>query len=468
MLSLPSVLAQGYDIKVTVEGTKDTTAILGYYMLDKQYLLDTVHSQNGVFHFQGEEPLNQGHYLVVFPPDNTYFPLMINDDQQFEVQTSEDDYTVSMKVKGSKQNTNYYKYVQYLATLRPQADSLRAILADSTLSKEKQDKTAKALDKLDESVQKLQNGYIKKDPKGSFALLLKSTMEPDIPEFEGSDEEIQQKRYRYYRSHYFDNLGLDNERALRSNYLAKKLDNYLDKMIPQIPDTINQEIDMMLQKMEPQQETWKYYLSRFFNKYANSKIVGMDAVYVHLADKYYATGKADWVDSVTVQKIVDNAERLKPILIGKKAPDIELTKRDGGKVKLHDIQSPYTVLFFFDPECSHCKKQTPVAIEFAKKFVDKGVKVVTVCSKVAPNQKECWNYNDEKEGMNKYMLNTIDPYNRSRFRRKYDIFAFPQIFVLDENKKILSKRIGATQLEDVLTRLIDMKERQALEKAKDR
>ena len=55
-------------------------------------------------------------------------------------------------------------------------------------------------------------------------------------------------------------------------------------------------------------------------------------------------------------------------------------------------------------------------------------------------------------------FNTVDPYHRSRYKTVYDIRSTPQIYVLDTDKTILSKRIGAEQLPEVIDHILEVKE----------
>ena len=153
----------------------------------------------------------------------------------------------------------------------------------------------------------------------------------------------------------------------------------MNKLTPQNPDSMIISIDYLLERMKPAEETFKYYLIYFLNKYANSKVVGQDAIYVHLVDKYYKTGMAPWTEEEQLAKIIDNADRLKPILIGNKARDITTQDRNGQFHKLHKIDSKYTIVYFWAPDCGHCKKMTPHLIEFNEKFSSKGVQTMTIC-----------------------------------------------------------------------------------------
>ena len=51
-------------------------------------------------------------------------------------------------------------------------------------------------------------------------------------------------------------------------------------------------------------------------------------------------------------------------------------------------------------------------------------------------------------------LNTIDPYHRSKYKTTYDIKTTPQIYLLDKDKIIVSKRLSAEQIPDILDELL--------------
>ncbi|MBI5914054.1 MAG: TlpA family protein disulfide reductase, partial [Bacteroidetes bacterium] len=242
--------------------------------------------------------------------------------------------------------------------------------------------------------------------------------------------------------------------------------HYVDKMTVQHPDSLNIAIDYVLEKMRPAEETFKFYLIHFLNQFAKSTIVGMDGVYVHIAQKYYKSGLAPWTEEDQLKKIVENADRLEPLLIGKVAPNIEMQTQEGTKIWLHDFQSPLTVLFFWDPECGHCKKSMPEMVKFAKDFKDRGVAVFAICTKLATRDDQgnlslkeidsCWSTIQERE-MDVF-FNAVDPYHRSRYKTLYDIKTTPQIYVLDTDKTILSKRLGADQLPEVVDHILKVKQ----------
>ncbi|MCB0560135.1 MAG: redoxin domain-containing protein [Lewinellaceae bacterium] len=452
----------GHQISIELKNYDEPQLFLGYHYGDKQYLQDTVEKNKaGFFVFEGEEPLSPGVYLVVMAPDNKYFQLLVTDEEQnFKVFVNAENPTQEIRFENAPDNQLFYEYLSFLEEKKPMADQLAEQITaaeDDSQRKALQDKRSK----IDEEVKDFQASLIRRKPGSLTAAIIKANLPLDTPEFEGTEEEIQLKRWRYSQDHYFDNLDLGDPRMLRTPFLFQRVDYFVHKLQVQHPDTISWAIDQVLERMKPAEETFKYYLIHFLNEYAKSNIVGMDAVYVHLVNKYYATGMAPWTDEEQLEKIIENAKALEPLLIGKIAPNIKLQKRDGSPIELYDVESEYTILYFWRYDCGHCKKSTPFMKEFYEKYKDKGVKIVAVCAKFTDEIPDCWKYIDDNEIGD--WLHTVDEYHRSRFMTVYNIKSTPQLYILDRNKEILSKRIGAEQLEEVMDKIIEMREKEGKE-----
>ena len=445
----------GYQIAVEVDNYEPDTLLLGFYYGEKQYLKDTAVRKKDRFVFSGEEELDPGVYLLILQPDNSFVQINLNRGKQdLRIKFDAQDPTSSMQVKGDPDNTAFYEYLRFLEKQRPAADALRKALEEEGLSDADKAARQKELEELNRTVKDYQDEVIAKHPGTLTAQLIRAYQELEIPKFEGEDEkEVQIKRYRYFIEHYFDGLDYRDERLVRTPFLFPKVNDFVTKHTVQHPDSISQAVDRVLALLKPNEDAFKYFLVHFVNVYAKSNIIGMDAVYVHIVKKYYAQGEAPWVDAEQLNKMVKNAESLEPILIGKIAPDIQMEKRSGEKIALHQVESPYTVLMFWAPDCGHCKKSMPKVIEFYEKYKDQGVELFAVCTKVTDNVPDCWKMVDEK-GMDIW-INVVDPYLLSKFSTKYDIRSTPQIFVLDEKKEIIMKRLGAEQLDDVMSNLLE-------------
>lgn len=453
----PEPAAGGYKIRVKLDNYPQQELILGWHYGEKQYVKDTAEVEaDGWFTFQADTLLPCGVYLLVLKPDNNFIQLLISDNAQTLTITGDAKDAVStLKVKSSADNELFYEYLRFLNKQRPEADTLRAQLARVKSQPADSARIAGQIADIDRKVKKYQTDLIVKHPNTLSAKIIKGSLEPEVPELTGSDaRDIQRRKYYWYRAHYFDNIDLADQCLLHSPILFSKVDYYVQKLTPQHPDSINVALDYVLGRMKNAPENYKYFLIHYLNFYAKSTIVGMDACYVHLAKNYYCSNRAPWMKQEDVEKICDNAARLEPILIGKIAPNITVKDRNNQPVSLWDVDADYTVLFFWDPECGHCKKSAPFMVEFAQKFKDRGIKVFAVCTAVTDKAPDCWKSAEEKGFTDLLFLNTYDPYIQSRYKTLYDVKTTPQIFILDRKHEILMKRIGAEQLPTVMEEVI--------------
>jgi thiol-disulfide isomerase/thioredoxin len=454
VLPLLSQKSNGYEIKIQINGFKQKEIYMAYHLGEKQYIKDTIKQQaDGSFLFKGDSPLESGIYLVVLPPDNNYFQLIIEkDDQYFSVSTDAADPSKNIQTKGSIENKLFYGYMNFLAEKRPQSEALNNLLKEEKDSLKMQELTD-AIDKIDQEVEDFQSKFVQDNANTFTGAIIKANTPIKLPDFYGTEEEEQREAFYYNRDHYFDNMDISDGRFLRTPFLFEKINTYVSKLQVQVPDSLIKAIDFVLEKTKKASESYRYFAVHYLNEYANSKFVGMDAVYVHLAEKYYASGQAPWVDSTQLAKIVENAVSLKPILIGKTSPNIKMQLRDGSPVTLHEVKSPYIVLYFWRYDCGHCKESTPDLKAFYEEYKNKGVKIFAVCVKFNDEIGDCWKYIDENQLDG--WIHTVDPYLRSKFYSLYNVKTTPQIFILDKNKKIISKGIGAPQLKEVMGKIME-------------
>jgi len=469
-----SFAQEGYDINVNIAGFENDTLLLGYQYADKQYIKDTVLRSDDGFTFKGDEMLDCGMYILVLPPENKYFQLLIDDsDQEFMITTSEENPIQDVKIEGSEENNRFYKYLQYIGEQSPKAQQLSQEIKEAKEASKKTNDLQAKLDKLNGSVDKYQLDLIEKHPNSLTARIVKASREIKLPEFDLNTDEGKLARYRYLQQHWLDNTDLSDPCLIRTSLLNKKVMTYLEKLTPQVPDSIIQSVDVIIEKASGNEETKRNWLSTLLNKYANSKVIGMDAVYVHLIFNYYAKGETPWVDDKKLLEMIDNASKTEPLLIGKIAPEIALPTLDiertlkvmeteesehkkfglGDKVSLHGLDSPFKVLFIWAPDCGHCKKSMPKMIEFYDKFEEHGVKMYAICHQNYKKTPDCAEFITERPGMLKW-INVTDPYFKSRYQSIYNVKSTPQIYILDDKNEILIKRIGADQISEVMEELI--------------
>jgi peroxiredoxin len=443
----------GFNIKITAKGLKpDDMCQLARYYGDKQYIVDSVKvNEKGEAVFKGEEKWPQGIYIFVPPGKGRYFDFVMDEGQNFSIETDTSDFIKSMKVKGSEENKFFYDYQNFMSGKSKQIEPLQN--AYKRVKDKNKDSAAIVQEKMtaiDKEVKEFKASFIKNNPATFVAKLFKAMEEPEIPEAPilSNGRKDSTFAYRYYKSHFFDNFDLTDDRLLRSPIFHNKIKQYMDKLTPQIPDSINVSADYLVERSRINQEVFKYLVYWLTYTYESSKIMGMDAVFVHMVEKYYVTKQAFWVDSTQQYKITKRAFELKPLLIGKKAPAVNMPDSTGKYISLYDVKSKYTVLIFWDHDCGHCKKEVPKLYDvYSKKLKAKGVQVYAVETENKPKEWKKFLRDNNLKWIN---VQEPDDYKRAVTKKIYDIYSTPVFYLLDENKIIKAKRIESDQLENLI------------------
>ena len=231
----------------------------------------------------------------------------------------------------------------------------------------------------------------------------------------------------------------------------------MEKATEQVPDSLMKAAVNLVELSRANDDVFQYVLVQVLNKYANSEIVCMDKIYVELVMRYYKTGLAYWTDSTQNAKIVERGMALAPIVCGQIAPEMCLYDHNFtfpanrlNEVCLDNIESDYTILFIYDPDCGHCKKTTPKLVDFHEKFMDYGISVYAVSTTVHDSAQVAeWHEFIESKGLEKF-YNVADLFNNRGMRDSYDLSATPVVFVLDADKRIIGKRLGVEQIEQFI------------------
>ena len=172
---------------------------------------------------------------------------------------------------------------------------------------------------------------------------------------------------RWYREHFFDHLDLADDAFLQmpKPIYRDKINEYLDKLYVQQPDTLTKAIEKIVSKAKKNQETYKYAVWTCMFKYQQPEIMGLDEVYVNVYDKYFATGEMNfWVNDKLKKNLKEHADRLRKSLVGKTGPNLIMQDANFKPRSMYDIKNKYTVLFIFDPDCGHCKTKRQYLFRF--------------------------------------------------------------------------------------------------------
>lgn len=422
--SLPcQVAGQGHQIRVEIAGIGDTSLILAHRYGHRFYTDDTIRldaSGSGVF--ESEQPLAHGMYQLVFP-DKSFTEFFVDEDQEFTIQTRYPDFIQHNRAIGHGGNQLFYDWYRASALLRDQPGM--KVVWDTTL-------------------QAAGNSLV-----GQFLKALRPFTLPDHLKNDPDFMNNRQAQYQHYKAHYFDEVNLTNPALIRTPIIHNKLSSFFEQVVPPHPDSISAYCDLVLEKTRPSEEVFRYTLQWLLNYYSDPKLMGTDAVYVHLAENYYLTGVADWISEENLNLIRSRTEELKPMLIGKQAPAVDgLLTPEGEMVNIFEREHRYKILYFWEPDCGHCKTATPELFALYPGLREKGVEVFAIHTRL--NDESWLTYIAEHELT---WVNLWAPYHMRELIEAYQAWATPKLVVLDSQNRIVGKDLAVSQLKDFIDHL---------------
>jgi thiol-disulfide isomerase/thioredoxin len=460
-------LAQ-HNIQITIPAFAGDTLILGHYFRESLIIQDSaILNQKGQGKFSGMQRLPSGLYLV-YLPNKSRFDLLIDKNQNFSIESDTSDLTRKTKITGDPENILFYQYQKFIADRR---DIVSELQKQSKSSSEMKDSVLlrNKIEEVNSEVFNYVKNLVESNPETFLSKFLISLKEVEVPEPpKDSDGNIIDSTFqiRYFKYHYFDYFDLSDVRLLRTPFYEKKLTYYLDNLVIPIPDTVYKEVDQLIQLSRTDTFLFKYMLTTLFNYYANSKYLTMDAVYVYIAEKYYIP-EAIWSDKKFIEDLNKRVIKIKPLLIGNPAPDIQLVQVSdehfmiaaedtslkknpyvGEFFNLRNIKAEFLMLYFWEADCGHCKKAIPELHAIYEKLKSSGVQVIAVHMLSGIPGKEKWV--DFVALNNLYgWINAWNPYDFS-YRDIYDVNSSNILYLFDKNKKILAKHISPEQAEQII------------------
>ncbi len=450
LLSSLAVVAEkkGYNIKIKLSNYKNDTLFLGNYYGDKQYIKDTaVLNSKGLFIFKGDEALPGGVYLVI-TNDKRYFEIIVDKDQFFSLETSNDDFTKFMKIKDSPENEIFYKFVDYNRIKFEDVSPLQKRLEEVKNNKDSTKIIKDKLQALNTEISDFKLKFIKDNPNHLMAKVFKASKDvdvPDPPKLKGGGIDSL-FAYKYYKTHYWDNFDLLDDRLLRTPVFNGRLENYFKNIIMQMNDSIIANCDDMIERTRANKEMFKYTLWFLTNFYEKSQIMGQDAIFVYLGEKYYMTGQAYWVTPSVLESIKKRIAHLKPTLIGTRAPELIMPDTNDVFVSSFGHKSHFTMILFWDTDCGHCKIEVPKI----KEFYDKNKKRFDIEIYAIDTDKDLDRMKKYIRDNNHTWISVSGMKTNIDYHDVYDIYSTPVIFLLDKDFKVIAKRLGIEQVEGFL------------------
>lgn len=471
----------GQKLRFKINNQKDTTVFLIKYFGKGLYYADTAELKGGFVEFDGSKQAPG--ILGVLLPEQKYFEFIFNK-EEVNIETSYPDFMENMKIKKSDENKVFVDYIKFISPKKTEAGKLVDQKAKLKPEEPQYKELTEKINALNKEVVDYQNNLIKNNPDKLVSRIVIMSMDinvPEAPKDEKGNIIDSNFKFNHFRTHFWDYVDLTDDRLVNTPIFHSKLEFYFGKsMMIQHWDTILHYAYKFCDALDPKSKTFEYCVSWITSSYGKSNIMGMDKVYTMMADKYYCSKNAEgkspayWISEDKLDELCEKIPVQKKLMIGVRPPNVILRDTTDTKwLDFYSLNSEYTILYFWDPECGHCKKTTPkLDTLYKKKLKDRNVEIFAV-GKAIGEDFEKWKKFIKENNLGFINVAVTEPLYKAamedarqfvpkyttleslNYQTTYDIFSTPRVFVLDKDKNIIAKSISISQLEEMLDRLQD-------------
>ncbi|PKR80764.1 hypothetical protein CW751_08310 [Brumimicrobium salinarum] len=470
------------DLTFKVTGIKDTTVHLVKYVGSKLYYADTAQLVNSKVTFDGSK--QDPGIMALLLPGQRYFEF-IHNNEKVHIETKSPNYVDHMVVKSSKENKIFLDYIRFMKRSRETAEGFQSKLSNIEDKNSKEAKELKnKVNEVGDKVKAYQNKVVKDNPNTLAAAIIKMSTDLEIPESpkdENGDPINENFSYEYYRDHYFDHIDLTDDRLVNTPLLQNKIEYYYSKkMLLQHPDTLIKYIHPIVDELDESSMMYRFFVTNITSHFEKSKIMGMDKVSNYMINRYYcATNdqgeyKGHWMEKEKLDELCKDTKKRLRLVQGEIPPNLILPDSTNQKwYNLYETEADYTILYFWDPGCGHCKTVTPkLETLYSEKFKARNVEIFAV-GKATGDDFEDWKKFIKDKGLSFINVGiTRDIYNQAKenprslipskttlesinYQDTYDIYSTPRVWILDKDKKIIAKSLSIGQIERLIDDLQD-------------
>lgn len=441
---LPGLHAQKYDMRFLLPAATDSVIYLGRHYRDQFVTIDSARrGDDGAYRFAGRHKFETGMYAL-FRKDakKALFELTIDGSQRFSVRTN-DSYEVedpTADIKGSPALQSMYTYINRIndAKRRVRDIDQRKKSADP----DTKEQAAADMDALSKEMNAFETTYIRANRQYRFFQLLDMFKGPEVP------DSVEDKAY-YYRSHYWDGVDLSDHSLVHTPDLFNKMNYYFFGVLYRADfDTICKYADNVLQKIEGDTLMLRYFMDYIMPRYYRStKNVGWDAVWCHLVRRYYLTGKCSWASAGEISNKRQTCEFLEKSLIGARGAELFMADTNQSPdpkdwISSHRFPTRYVILWFWDPDCNHCRQQTPELKRLYDSLCDAGNKRFEVYAVGYDADVAKW-----KKYVRDYGLDWVNVGGTNvniDYQEAYNVHGSPTMIILNEQRRIIMNKVLPT------------------------
>ena len=263
---------------------------------------------------------------------------------------------------------------------------------------------------------------------------------PDVPDMLATPEE----RASYLSLHYWDHFAFSDTTMISKPEITEQAFVDFLSILP-YSDQAPAAVDTLFRRAAIGQEML-YYFIELSDKYLYEPNSPMHNEDLHILVLRALLGNPclSDADKIRPRYLLEMAMKNRP---GDVAADFTVVCRDGQKLSLSQVRSPYLLLYFNDPECEDCRRvrECLASSTIVNGLLDAGrLKVLSVC---VEGKTAAW----EKVAYPARWIDTCDEDQRLTRELVYDLKAMPTLYLLDAERRVVLKDTSVAEIEAFLS-----------------
>ena len=234
--------------------------------------------------------------------------------------------------------------------------------------------------------------------------------------------------------------------------LGRKLDEYTAVLEREPVETKCGEADFLIESCTDSLIR-QFTAIRLYGHYVSSKLMGDEAVAIHIFDRWFATGEVRMRNELDLMNARIFAEFNRQSLIGNKAPELALEDISGKREVIFgdgSYSDRVSVLFFYDSGCPTCRMD---AILLRNVLGDGRYRLNLYAVYTQQSRQDWESFADEYldiENPEVRVRHFHDPEVQSDFQRKYGVLQTPMIFLVSRDGTVIGRHLDVPALVQLL------------------
>lgn len=225
--------------------------------------------------------------------------------------------------------------------------------------------------------------------------------------------------------------------------LDSLLVNYCDAIAMDSSEEKASECDFMIGSVKDSLAS-RHIALWLYDHYVDSKLMGDEAVAIHLYDNYFANGKIKMRGEFDKMAAEIFATFNRRTLLGEYAPVVALYNASG-KNEIVPLPGHTSVMWFYDTHCQKCmteSKLLPQVLESADFDLD----FVAVYS---GSDRKSWDYFRDSfkvDNPHVHIIHLWDPEIDSDYQRLYGVMSTPRLYIVEPMGTVIGRRLEVDNL----------------------